>query len=142
LAYYWDFGDGTFGTNGPAAGKSWSAAGEYNVRCLATDMKGGLASASVIVRIGSPTTYRISGLVTSAGNPLVNVRIYVSPSKMAYTDSDGTYNLVGLASGTYTVNASLYGYSLSTSGFSRTGSARWPWARTPTCASGPAIRWT
>src|SRR5205814_1223077 len=95
----------------------WSAAGEYVVRCLVSDMKGGLGSASVVVQVGSPTTYRISGRVTAEGNPLVNVRVYVSSSKMTYTDSDGTYNLVGLAAGNYTVNASLYGYALSPTGF-------------------------
>src|SRR5207249_6898437 len=81
LAYYWDFGDGNFGTNGPAASKTWSATGEYVVRCLVSDMKGGVAGDSVIVRIGSPSTYRISGTVTADGNPVVNARIYVSRSE-------------------------------------------------------------
>ena len=116
LAYYWDFGDGTFGTNGPTAAKSWSAAGDYNVRCVVSDMKGGLASDSVLVRVGSPTTYRISGSVSSGGKPLVNVRVYVSPTSMSYSDSDGSYNLVGLAAGSWNVSASLYGYSFSPSG--------------------------
>ena len=118
LAYYWDFGDGNFGTNGPAASKSWSVAGEYVVRCLVTDMKGGLASDSVIVRIGSPAiSYRISGRVTLNSNPLVNTRVYVSSSKMAFTDSDGTYDIVGVAAGTYTVTASLFGYTFKASAF-------------------------
>ncbi|HTH46904.1 MAG TPA: PKD domain-containing protein, partial [Candidatus Limnocylindria bacterium] len=52
LAYYWDFGDSTFGDNLATAHKSWAAAGEYLVRCTVTDMKGGTASDSVLVRVG------------------------------------------------------------------------------------------
>ncbi|HKS37297.1 MAG TPA: PKD domain-containing protein, partial [Verrucomicrobiae bacterium] len=54
LAYYWDFGDQSFGTNGPTASKSWSASGDYVVRCTASDMKGGTSSDAVVVRVGSP----------------------------------------------------------------------------------------
>src|SRR5439155_20828593 len=62
VAYSWDFGDGTFGTNSPTASTSWSSPGEYAVRCVVTDMKGGVASQSKIVSVGAPSTYRISGL--------------------------------------------------------------------------------
>lgn len=117
LAYFWDFGDGNFGTNGPVASKSWSTAGEYVVRCTVSDLKGGQASDSVVVRIGSPTTYRISGQITDGGVPLEGVRVYVSTTRMTYTDSDGTYNLVGLPAGSYTVNASLYPYTFATANF-------------------------
>ena len=111
LAYYWDFGDGNFGSNSPAASHQWIAAGEYLVQCTATDMKGGLAIDSVLVRVGSPATFRISGQVKADGLPLQGVRIYVSSSKMTYTDSDGSYTLAGLSAGAYTVNASLDGYA-------------------------------
>ena len=110
LAYYWDFGDGNFGPNSPAVSYHWNIAGEYLVQCTATDMKGGLAIASALVRVGSPATFRISGQVKSDGLPLPGVRIYVSSSKMTYTDSDGSYTLAGLSAGAYTVSASLDGY--------------------------------
>lgn len=110
LAYYWDLGDRTFGTNGPTASKSWTGTREYVVRCTVTDMKGGVASDSVIVRIGSPITYRISGQVKDNNTPVEGVRVYASSTLMTYTDSDGTYNLVGVPGGTYTVNAQLDGY--------------------------------
>ena len=118
LAYYWDFGDGTFGTNGATAGKSWNASGEYRVQCTATDMKGGTARSSIIISVGSPTTYRISGLVTAGGAPLPGARVYVSSSRMAYTDSDGTYTIVGLPASSYMVNVIYDTYIFTPSGFS------------------------
>jgi hypothetical protein len=118
LAYYWDFGDGTFGTNGAAASKSWSSSGEYVVRCEVSDMKGKVASDSVVVTVGSPGTYQISGLVTASGVPVQGVRVAVSSMKVAYTDSDGTYTLAGLSPGSYTVSASKENYSFSAFGFS------------------------
>ena len=115
LAYSWEFGDDGLGTNGPAVSHTWSGIGEYVVRCRVSDMKGGADSQSVIVIVGSPTTYRISGHVTKGGSPVENVRISVSSSQMTYTDSQGNYSLVGLGVGTYTANATLSGYTFSNS---------------------------
>lgn len=117
LAYFWDFGDQTFSTNNsPNVANSWSTAGDYVVRCLVSDMKGGTASDSVIVRVGSPATFAISGQITSGGQPLANVRIHNGQSgsnyRDAYTDTDGTFTLSGLTAGTLTVSAALYGYTL------------------------------
>lgn len=117
LSYYWDFGNGDFGANGAGASKSWSTAGEYVVRCTVTDMRGGTASDSVIVRIGSPSTYRISGRVMYGTNAVQGVRVKASATRMADTDSDGTYTIVGLPAGTYGMFANYYGYSFAT-GFS------------------------
>jgi uncharacterized repeat protein (TIGR02543 family) len=118
LAYYWDFGDSTLGPNSPDATKSWTSQGDYVVRCTVTDMKGGETSQSVVVRVGSPSTFRIHGLVTDSNGPVQGARIYVSNSKLTYTDSDGSYSLVGLSSGSYTVNASLYPHTFVPVGFS------------------------
>lgn len=105
LAYAWDFGDGTFGTNGPTASKAYTTAGEYVVRCVVSDLRGGKGSDSYLVRVGSPTTVRVTGRVTRDGKPVEGVRIYTSNTKQTYTDSDGTYILAGLARGSYTVRA-------------------------------------
>ncbi len=116
LVFAWDFGDGNF-TNGPAATYEWSAAGHYLVRCTATDMKGGTASDSVLIRVGSPTTFLLSGRVTAEGQPLEEVRVYVSSAQVAFTDSQGDFTLTGLAAGSYTVNARRQGYAFIHPGF-------------------------
>ncbi|MBC8002622.1 MAG: carboxypeptidase regulatory-like domain-containing protein [Opitutaceae bacterium] len=118
LAYAWDFGDQNFGTNGPAASKSWGSSGDYVVRCTVSDMKGGTASASILVTVGSPTTYRIAGNITAAGQPVEGVRISVSSSKVTYTDSFGDYILTGLSSGANTVSATKAGYTFAPTAFS------------------------
>lgn len=105
LAYAWDFGDGTFGTNGPTASKAYATAGEYVVRCVVSDLRGGVGSDSYLVRVGSPTTVRLSGKVLRDGQPVEGVRIYTSNTKQTFTDSDGTYILAGLARGSYTLRA-------------------------------------
>jgi hypothetical protein len=116
LAYYWDFGDSTLGTNDPVAVKSWSAAGDYVVRCVVSDMKGGTTSANVLVTIGSPTTFRIAGNVSGNGGPLDGVHIATS-TKNAYTDANGNYILTGLSAGSYTVTATKSGLSFTSSSF-------------------------
>jgi len=120
LAYYWDFGDSNFGTNSPTAGKSWTTAGDYLVRCVVSDMKGGVATKWVIVRVGSPTTFRIAGNITDGAAPVQSVRVYASSTRMGYTDSDGNYAIVGLPAGAYAVNASLYGYTFALANFTNT----------------------
>ncbi|OHB76758.1 MAG: hypothetical protein A2Z34_02795, partial [Planctomycetes bacterium RBG_16_59_8] len=131
LAYYWELGSGIVGSNSPTTIMIWSAAGEYVVRCTVSDMKGKTASDSVIVRVGSPTADRIGGRVTdSAGQPAWNVKVAgsfttydpplffpVTVTKIAFTDSDGVYNLVGLSSNNYTVTAQRWGYLFDPSGF-------------------------
>lgn len=115
LAYAWEFGDENLGPNAPTVSHSWEETGEYLVRCRVSDMKGGTASQSSIIVVGSPISYRISGNVSSGGLPVENVRVSVTDTQMTYTDTQGHYSLVGLAGGSYTVNASLNGYAFSSS---------------------------
>lgn len=122
LAYFWDFGDQTFGANSTSATKMWSAAGDYVVRCTVTDMKGAVCSRQVFVRVGTPTTYRAGGRILAGGSqPLEGVRVHNSLSgssyRGTYTDSDGYYTLVNLAAGSTTLSAVKYGYTLSVSGW-------------------------
>jgi hypothetical protein len=120
LAYYWDFGDRNFGTNGPTASKSWSSAGEYLVQCTVSDMKGKVAVKSFVVRVGNPSVARISGRVLYHDEPIENVRVYAANATNFYTftDSDGFYTLVGLSTGaTYTVTGFFEGHNVVGAGF-------------------------
>lgn len=59
LAYHWDVGDNTVQStqlNLNTRGKQWSAAGYYVVRVEVSDMKGGKATASRVISVGSPAT--------------------------------------------------------------------------------------
>ena len=122
LAYAWDFGDLTFGPNSAAASKAWGTAGDYVVRCTVSDMKGGVNTRTVLVTVGSPSTYRASGQITLNGVPLEGVRVNNNQSgtsyRGAYTDSDGYYTVPGLASGSHTLTAIKYGCTLTASGWS------------------------
>src|SRR5438552_12498348 len=120
VAYYWDFGDGTFGDNSATVSKSWNVAGQYVVRCEVSDMKGGVTSKHLVITVGSPNTLRISGRVADGdGNPLPGVRVhngattnnsYAANFQWTFTDSDGRYSLVNLAPDSYTLGAFLFGY--------------------------------
>lgn len=108
LAYYWDYGDGNFSVdNKPTESKSWGAVGDYLIHCIVSDMKGGTASASVIVKVGAPTKFRVSGTVTLGGVGLGNVRV-TDGTINTYTNSDGTYTLVGEAAASKTISAVLF----------------------------------
>jgi hypothetical protein len=116
LAYAWTFDDGTFSTNNlPWTFKSFPA-GEHVVRCVVSDMKGGVASANAVVTVGAPSGNRITGVVLdTSGVPLEGVRVDNSLDTNAptyvggYTDSAGRYIITG-ASGDINLYAFNYGY--------------------------------
>jgi len=105
IAYHWDFADESLGGNAPTESHRWASAGEYVVQCSVSDFKGGVARSSVLVRIGSPTTLRISGRVTADGEPVEGVRIATATDRYTFTDSLGEYTLTGLTPGTYSLSA-------------------------------------
>lgn len=118
LAYAWEWGDGSFGAvNAASTSRAFASAGHYRVRVVVSDMKGGRASASALVTVGSPSTFRASGRVLIGGQPLEGVHVNNGATGNAYrgtyTDSDGRYEITGLASGNLTLSAGLAGYSLS-----------------------------
>lgn len=122
LAYAWVFDDGNYSTNNNAVQtKSWSAAGHYRVLCTASDMKGKRTTKAVLVTVGSPTTFTVSGNVTGPDSqPLEGVYVAnFAPSNNTshgnsatfsgtWTDSDGNYTITGLAAGTFSIRANLY----------------------------------
>lgn len=112
LAYFWDFGDSDFAGNRSVSAHRWSAAGEYVVRCEVSDMKGGRASARAVVRVGNPSTFRISGrIITLEGTPVEGVRLSASSTQMTWSDSDGRFDLTGLVAGTYSLKATFPQYA-------------------------------
>ncbi len=121
LAYSWEWGDDTFGVaNQASTVKSFAAAGNYRVRVVASDMKGGTAAAAVTITVGSPTTFRVGGRVTVDGagvpNVLVNNGLTGANYRGAYTDSDGNYVIGNVAAGSYTLYCGLPGHAF-TAGF-------------------------
>lgn len=122
LAYEWDFGDLSFGPNSPVITNAWSAAGEYVVRCRVSDMKGGFASAQLVVRVGNPATFRITGRITDAqGEPVEGVRVSngstsTSGYRGGFTDSDGQFIITRLAAGDHTLSTTLHGYTFAAAG--------------------------
>ncbi len=122
LAYAWDFGDQSFGPNSASVARAWASAGHYVVRCTASDMKGGVATKTVTITVGTPTTFRANGRITLAGQPLEGVRVHNNQSgasyRGAYTDSDGYFTVAGLAAGAHTLTAVKYGYTLPALGWS------------------------
>src|SRR6185503_16173505 len=105
---YWEFGDGAesySADNKPTQVHSFANPGEYAVRCVVSDMRGGTAQHTLIVRVGNPNVFRISGhVVNERSQPLAGARVSAG-SGAVFTDSDGSYNIPGLGSGSYTVSA-------------------------------------
>lgn len=130
LAYSWDFGEvqvwARSGLNSPTAAKSWSNEGQYRITIRVTDMKGGIATASEIVTVGTPTNNaQIWGRVVSAGQPVYGARISTTAGDQVWTDSDGSYVLGNLiVGGSYTVNCQAVGLTF-TAQFSNPVSLAW-----------------
>ncbi len=119
LAYYWDFGNGTFASvNSANAAFTFTSAGVFRVRCIVSDMKGGTGSKSSIITVGTPGTFQISGQVLQSGQPLADVKVQTTSGPFTMTDSDGAYTLTNLPAGSYTMSANKYNYAVGPAGFS------------------------
>ncbi len=117
LAYAWEREDtGAVPQNLSQLSQSFTAAGKYRVRCRVSDLRGGVASASVIVTIGTATGFSLSGRVLAGGQPLENVTVgnglTGTAFRLASTDSDGRFTLTNIAAGTATLTASKRGVNL------------------------------
>ena len=117
VSYFWDWGDSTFtANNNTAATHKWDSAGVKTVRCIVSDMKGLTATASVLVQVGTSSTFFISGYVRRAGLPVEGVTVSGGGRSDA-TDSEGFYAITGLAAGSHTVSAVKTGFTLAPDGF-------------------------
>lgn len=134
LAYAWVFGDGTYSINNNAVQtKSWPNSGHYQVLCTASDMKGGRTTRALLITVGTPTTFMVSGTITGpGGQPQEGVYVAnYSPSngtshansgsfRGTWTDSSGNYVITNLSAGTYTIRPTLYPLNFSPTGTSTT----------------------
>jgi hypothetical protein len=118
LAYYWEWGDGTFtANNSTTASHSWDSAGIKTVRCTVSDMKGLTTTVSALVQVGTSSTFFVSGYVRTAGGlPVEGVTVSGS-GKSDVTDSEGYYAITGLAAGSVTLTAAKTGSTLNPNGF-------------------------
>jgi hypothetical protein len=110
LAYSWEREDSVFvAQNANQIVQSFTAAGKYRVRVRASDMRGGNASASVIVTIGAPSGFSLSGQILADGVPVENAIVGNGAAgtlfRLASTDSDGRFVVTNLLSGTTTLTA-------------------------------------
>ncbi|MGF7473640.1 hypothetical protein WFJ45_23055, partial [Salmonella enterica subsp. enterica serovar Minnesota] len=68
--------------------------------CVASDMKGGSATHSVLVTVGNGGgRYTISGRVTLNGQGLAGVLVNANSANGVIADSDGRYTIPNLAAG-------------------------------------------
>lgn len=118
LAYHWLSSDNTaastaiIGSNAPAFTRNFPSNGKYVVTCRVSDMKGGAAIQYKTVTVGTGgSQFAISGRVTIEGAGLAGVYVATGGNNAVLTASDGSYSIPGLAAGTSTVSAQLYGYS-------------------------------
>lgn len=113
LAYAWDFGLHsqifTQTLNQSTVTHRWTEAGEYLVRCTASDRKGGRASAAIAVRVGNVNRFRLAGRVLANGSPMEGARVSISPAVWTRTLSDGSFQLLNLQAGIYTVRTQCAG---------------------------------
>ncbi|OYV06566.1 MAG: hypothetical protein CFE26_05615, partial [Verrucomicrobiales bacterium VVV1] len=122
LAYAWNFGRDPYASagigtvNAATVTRQFAFPGYYRVQCVVSDMKGGTAIDSVLVTVGAPNEFRITGTVLAAGQPVANALIanglIGSGYREARTDSDGTYT-ISLPAGSHTLSAQSHGYTLS-----------------------------
>ncbi|PCJ52740.1 MAG: hypothetical protein COA79_23260, partial [Planctomycetota bacterium] len=119
LAFYWNFGDGNISfDNSSSQTKSFSSDGEYLVRCIVSDCKGGLSAQTILIIIGTPTTFQISGAVLdSLSNPIEGVLLKWN-NLITYTDSSGNYLFTNLATNSVNIYAFKVGYDITKNGFS------------------------
>ena len=130
IAYFWDFGDGTFSTSSSRIQtKSWSARGKYFVTCTATDMKDKQTTRSLLVSVDVDDNfafYTVSGVIKdSLNNPMEGIYVsdrplsgaesvnLTSTFRYAYTDSNGFYALTNLAPNPTNITVNRYPLSFS-----------------------------
>ncbi|MEC7628288.1 MAG: hypothetical protein VX855_08920, partial [Verrucomicrobiota bacterium] len=90
--------------NQPTLKKSFDKSGEYVVRVVASDMKGGIASKNLVLQVGdyhSTAKSTISGIVRSGKGEIQGARVVIEPAPIV----EHTVSLAGSLAGSYLPNA-------------------------------------
>jgi hypothetical protein len=108
--------------NSPTASKSWSQPGKYTVRVTASDGRGGLGEAKVVVTVGSPANSgEVWGRLLWGGRPVAGARVHVTEvtnegffvsELQTWTLSDGSYALSGLPAKAHSITVKADGLTL------------------------------
>ena len=105
LGYGWDFGDGSYGPDAANVTRTFAFAGDYLVRCIVSDGRGGTAVVQTAVRVGTSTTGRLEGLILRPnGTAAGNIYVQLGNLQSTLTDATGRYIFTGLAAGNYAVH--------------------------------------
>jgi len=110
LAYAWEFSDGQTGTNTATFTRSFPGVAQITAMLTVSDMKGGITQRSMVINVGTHNLQTISGVVTAAGVPLQGA-VISGGGKRCTSNSDGSYFLTGLTTGSKTLTCVLNGYS-------------------------------
>ncbi|MCX6854544.1 MAG: PKD domain-containing protein, partial [Verrucomicrobia bacterium] len=117
LAYSWRWHDGVTSPNSPTATRNFTTSGIYNVSCVVSDMKGGIAIRNAVITVGNGgSKFTISGRITKNGVGMVGVNVTTSGANGTLTDSDGYYVIANLSAGSYSATPAGHGYNF-TEGF-------------------------
>ncbi len=118
LAYFWEWGDGTYtSNNSTTAAHAWTTTGTKTARCRITDMKGQTATGQLLIQVGTSTTFFIQGAVASTLGVPIEGAVVAAGAANDTTDSEGYYAITGLAAGSYTLTATKAGLTINPNGF-------------------------
>jgi hypothetical protein len=114
LTQSWDFGDDTRG-GGPSIAHVFPSAGDFTVKLLVADGKGGSSSTtqSITVTAGAPlgADVTVIGTITdSAGVPLAGVSVKLGSSVLGTTDANGSATVAIPTGASQTLMLSKDGY--------------------------------
>ncbi len=114
LAYAWEYDDDTWAANAAVVSRAFTVARAYNVRLTVSDMKGGTASRSILITVGTPPTFTLAGVVLAGATPVSGVRVS-DGTRATTTADDGTYVITNVPAGSFTLTAAKTNFTFTRS---------------------------
>lgn len=125
LSFAWSFDESAAGASGPIVSHAWSVEGDARARVTVSDRRGGTATASFLVRVGTASGTRITGRVFDLDGTAIPGVLVSNTSEpgadgycAAWSDADGTFTLLGVPPGTWNLCARAPGWIFAIEGFS------------------------